>query len=171
VVDGDVRPVTGDHGEYHPVAGQHVHRQRRHAPRLGPGDQRAHQRRSYAPALPGVGDHHADVAHAGAAGIPVILGTVRGHRVPDDDAVRDGDYGVDVGGPAGQQVEQAVGGRDRREEPEIAALDGQPREEVTERGQVLRAHRTDRGGGAAIGSRRLGSVHELSMAGIAESVN
>ena len=99
------------------------------------------------------------------------LGPVRGHGVPDDDAVRDGDYGVDVGGPAGQQVEQAVGGRDRGEEPEIAALDGQSREEVAERGQVRRAHRPDRGGGAAIGSLCLGSVHELSMAGIAESVN
>ncbi len=75
------------------------------------------------------------------------------------------------GGPAGQQVQQAVGGCDRSEEPEITALDGQSREELAERGLVLRAHRPDGGDGAAIGSRNLGSVHELSMAGIAESVN
>ena len=86
---------------------QHVHRQRRHSPGLGPADQRAHQRRAHAPALPGVGDDHADIGHLGAAG---IAGPVRGHGVPNGNAVRDGNYGVDVGGTARQQVEQAVGG-------------------------------------------------------------
>jgi hypothetical protein len=64
-----------------------------------------------------------------------------------------------------------MGGRDRGEEPEIAALDGQPGEEVTEHGQVRRDYRPDLSGGTAIGSPKLGSVHELSMSGIAESVN
>ena len=73
--DGGLRPVAGDHGEHPPVAGQDVHGQRRHAPRLGPVDQRAHQRRAYAPALPGVGHHHADIGRprrppAGRPGLP-----------------------------------------------------------------------------------------------------
>jgi len=173
VADVGLRPVPGDHGEHPAVGVQHVHRQRRHAPRLRLGDQRAHQRRADAAALPGVGDHHADIGRAGLAGVPRIprLGLVRGHGVPDDDAAGDGHHGMDVGGPGGQQAEQRGGGRDRAEEPPVTGLGGQPGEEVTERGQVRLAHRPDHGGGAAPGSRELSSIHEPRMAGIAESVN
>ena len=108
VTDGGVGPVTEDHGEHPPVTRQHVHGQRCHAPRLGPGDQRTHQRRPDPPALPGVGHYDPDVGNpAGVRANP--FGQVGGHGVPDDDAVGDGDDGVDVGRAAGQQVEQTGG--------------------------------------------------------------
>jgi hypothetical protein len=124
--DDGLRPVTDDHGEHPAVAGQHVHRQRRHASGLGPGDQRAHQGRAHPAALPGVGDDNADVGHTGRAGIleRPDLDPVRGHDVPDDDAVRDRNQRIDVGVFARQSAEQAAGGPDRGEESEEAALDG-----------------------------------------------
>src|SRR5690349_3235782 len=72
---------------------------------------------------------------------------------------------------AGQQVEQAVGGPDRGEEPAIAGLHGQCGEEVTERGLLGRVDRAYCGGGAvgyispgsAAPGGNLGSVHEPSM--------
>src|SRR5690242_21442835 len=52
--------------------------------------------RSDAAALPGVGDHDPDVGDpAGARANP--FGQVGGHGVPDDDAIGDGDDGIDVG--------------------------------------------------------------------------
>ena len=111
------RPVTRDHGEHPPVGVQDVHRKGSDAPGLGSGDQRAHQRRAEALAPPGVGDHYADIGHAGAAG----LGPVRRHGVPDDDAVPDGDQGMDVGVTARQQVKQGGGRRDRAEESQVAS--------------------------------------------------
>src|SRR6185437_15808112 len=99
------------------------------------------------------------------------FGQVGGHGVPDDDAVGDGDDGIDVGRAAGQQVEQPMGRPDRGEEPAIAALHGQCGEEITERGLFGRVDRAYRGGGAvgiispgsAAPGGNLGSVHEPSM--------
>ena len=51
--------------------------------------------------------------HASATTTPISVtlepgaGLVRGHGVSDDDAIPDGDHGVDVGVAARQQVEQA----------------------------------------------------------------
>lgn len=89
-------PVALDHGEHLMVAGQHIHLHRRHASRLGAGDQGAHQRRSQALALPGVGYHHADIGHLGVTG----AAPVRCHGVPDDDGAPGGDHGVGGAGAA-----------------------------------------------------------------------
>jgi hypothetical protein len=170
-------PVTRDHGEHPPVAVKHVHRHRRHASRLRLGEQRPHERRAQAPALPGVGHHHADIRPPVALdllGPPGLLkslrapgllgfGPVRRHRVADDDTVPDGDHGGDVTRGAGQDAEQGRAGRDRAEESQLASLYGQSREEVAERGEVCRAYRPDRGGYPAAGPVNLGSVHEPSI--------
>jgi len=100
-------PVTLDHREHLTVAGQHIHHHRRHASRLGAGDQGAYQRRSHAPALPGVGHHHADIGHPGVTAVS----PVRCHGVSDDDSAPRGDHGVRGAGAAGQQVEQGRAGR------------------------------------------------------------
>src|SRR5580704_17519655 len=96
------------------------------------------------------------------------LKPVHGHGVPHYRAAPDRDHGVDVIGTAGQRPEQGRARRDWAEEAQVAAVRGEPGEEVAERGQVLfRMHLPDRHGSAAVGPARpgcLGSVHELSIA-------
>jgi hypothetical protein len=152
-------PETLDHGEHPVVAGQKVHHHRRHASRLGAGEQGAQQCRSHTLVLPGVGHHQADIGHPDAVG----SGPVRGHGVPDDDVAPGSDHGGGGAGAPGQEVEQGRAGCDRAEEPQVAGLHGQSREEVAERGQVRRAHRADRGGHEAAGRAPLGSIHRLSI--------
>ena len=160
------RPVPRDHGQHLVISGQDIHCHRGHAAGLGPGDHRAHQGRADASALPGIGHHHADIRHRIAPG----GGPVRGHGVPDDNAARDGDHGVEGAGAAGEVAEQGGAWRDRGEESQVAAPRGQPREEVAECGLVRREDRPD-GHGWPVCGYDLSSVHGPSITGFAESVN
>ncbi len=121
MLDARCGPVTRDHGEHPVVVWQHVHGQRGYAPRPGAGDQRAHQRRAHAQALPGVGHHHADI---GRPGVP-RAGLVCRHGVADDHAAPDRDYGVSAAVAAGHPAEQLWPRRDRCAESQVSGLQGQ----------------------------------------------
>jgi hypothetical protein len=140
-----------DHAEHLPVLGQHVHRDGGDAAGLRPGGQRADERGAHAPALTGVGHHHADLGHPAAA----RAGRVAGHGVTDDHAVLDGHHGVDVIASARQHAQC---GRARRhaagEEPQVAGSRRQAAEEVPQRRVV---------GVAGLPYAYLGSAHGLSM--------
>src|ERR1700689_351425 len=124
--------------------------------------------RAEPPPRPGVGHYHADVTRLAAEG----SSPVRGHSVPHDAPVGDGDHLVDgAAGASGQDAEQGRPRRDRSEKPLVSALHREPGEEVAEHGQVRRADRPDDRGRRGGGRGYLSSGHEPSLTRFAESVN
>ena len=151
-------PAAGNHAEHALVRRLHVQHQCADASSGSPVHQRGKQQRADPVLLPAVGHHQTDVACTPLIGAHAVTDNCA-QAVSDEQDVRS------AARPAQRPQQSAARRRDRSEETEVLASGRQTADELAYLVGIGLARCPQQAGW-----RNRGSIHELSLAGLAKSV-